>query len=342
MDAKAGLTPLHRAARCRHESGAKPWAAVDRGIKVPRTSKYPVRVVRCTPVTAALALLVSLHIGTCFVTAQHTHSERRPGDTSAQLAEPGGERPLGPDARVIAQTPPADSEASRGIVDAADPPAQTTRVPDADCWLWPGASPRRCDENARVYLLQGHFYRSGRFEEQGPLPGRAPREGRELVPVYRMERLPANGVLQAVAAPVIDAWQRRGWRVRGVQVDFDSPTAKLDRYTHWVRLENDRFRRGGTGGITSVTGLADWLVSGRPADLLSLNRAAGVIAFMFYHQGRGIEPLQRYTDALARSGLRFRLGLLPAQRHDRRFAAPRAAPGYLGDIVFHGASATRE
>ena len=342
MDAKAGFPPLHRAARWRHESGAGPRAAVERGIEVPRTSKHPARVVRCTPATAALALLLSLHTGACFVTAQHPHSERRPGGTSAELAEPGGTRPRGSDATVVAQTPSANSEASRGIGDAAGPSVQTARVPGADCWLWPGAAPRRCDENARVYLLQGHFYRSGRFEEQGPLPGRPPREGRELVPVYRMDRLPPTGVLQAVAAPVIDAWRRRGWRVPGVQVDFDSPTAKLDRYARWVRLENDRFGRDGTGGIASVTGLADWLMSGRPADLRSLTRAAGVIAFMFYHQGRGIEPLQRYIDALARSGLRFRLGLLPAQRHDRRFAAPRAAPGYLGDIEFHGASAARE
>ena len=92
----------------------------------------------------------------------------------------------------------------------------------------------------------------------------------------------------------------------------------------------------------SVTGLGDWPVSGRPADLRSLNRAAGDIAFMFYHQGRGIEPLQGFIDALARSGLRFRLGRLPAQRHDRRFVALREGSGYLGDIVFHGMSAARE
>ena len=231
---------------------------------------------------------------------------------------------------------------SRDHGGAMHPAARAARLPDADCWLWPGASPRRCGERARVYLLQGHFYRDGHFEVQGPLPGRAPREGREMVLVYRMDRLPPNGALRAVAAPVIDAWRRRGWRMRGVQVDFDSPSAKLVRYARWIRLENDRFRRAGEDGITSVTGLGDWLVSGRPADLRSLDRAAGVIAFMFYHQGRGIDPLQGFIDALARSGLRFRLGLLPAQRRDRRFAVLREKSGYLGDIVFHGMSAARE
>ena len=220
--------------------------------------------------------------------------------------------------------------------------ASSARLPDADCWLWPGASPRRCGETARVYLLQGHFYPDGHFEVQGPRPGRAPREGREMVLVYRMDRLPPNGALRAAAAPVIDAWRRRGWRMRGVQVDFDSPSAKLVRYARWIRLENDRFRRAGVDGITSLTGLGDWLVSGLPADLRSLDRAAGEIAFMFYHQGRGIEPFQGFIDALARSGLRFRLGLLPAQRHDRRFAALREKSGYLGDIVFHGMNAARE
>ena len=230
----------------------------------------------------------------------------------------------------------------RNHAGAARPASAAAETPNADCWLWPGASSRRCGVNARVYLLQGHFYRNGRFEAQGPLPGRTPREGRELVPVYRMDRLPANGVLQAVAAPVMDAWRRRGWQVPGVQVDFDSPTAKLDRYARWIRLENERFGHSGTGGITSVTGLGDWLVSGRPADLRALDRAAGVIAFMFYHQGRSIDPIQGYIDALAQSGLRYGLGFLPAQRHDHRFAGLRAMSGYRGDIVFHGASASRE
>ena len=224
----------------------------------------------------------------------------------------------------------------------ADTASRAPGVTDADCWLWPGAAARRCAGNARVYLLQGHFHRTGRFEAQGPPPGRAPRAGRELVPVYRMDRLPANGALAAVATPVMDAWRRRGWQVTGVQVDFDSPTAKLARYARWIRLENERFAHAGRDGITSVTGLGDWLVSARPADLRALARAAGVIAFMFYHRGRGIEPLGGYVDALARSGLDFRLGLLPAQAHARGFDALRTAPGYRGDIVFHGAGASRE
>ena len=293
---------------------------------------------------AAVSLGVLLHFPSDApaATAEHLRPGHRPLCTSATPIGADATRSLAPDAAEHARMQRGGGTPPHGHGGAADGVSQTAKVPDADCWLWPGAASRRCGENARVYLLQGHFYRTGRFEAQGTLPGRTPRAGRELVPVYRMDRLPANGLLQAVATPVIDAWRRRGWHVPGVQVDFDSPTAKLDRYAHWIRLENERFARSGTDAITSVTGLVDWLLNARPADLRALNRAAGVIAFMFYHRGRGIEPIDVYINALARSDLHFRLGLLPAQARERGFGALRSDRGYRGDIVFHGATASRE
>ena len=219
-----------------------------------------------------------------------------------------------------------------GALDDCPPPARETA-----CWLWPGALPSRCGAAARIYLLQGHFHRDGGFEPQGPRAGRAPRAGREIVPVYRMDALPRNGALRHVALPDVRAWQQRGWNVPGLQIDFDSPTAQLGRYARWLAVENEDFRDNGDAlGITSVTGLGDWLTTGQPTDLRALGHAAGTIAFMFYHRGRGIEPLAAYIEALGHSSLRFMVGLLPVQSADRQFERLRAAPGYRGAIVFHG------
>ena len=206
------------------------------------------------------------------------------------------------------------------------------------CWLWPGVLPSRCGKTARIYALQGHFYRNGRFEPQGPEPGRSRQVNREIVPVYRMDRLPPSGALHDVAAPVVYAWRKKGWQVPGLQVDFDSPTAKLDRYGRWLRTENDQFRSVDAElQITSVTGLGDWLMTGHRDDLRKLNLAAGTIAFMFYHSGRSVEPLTMFVSALERrKSLIFQLGLLPTQQSDQRFDILRAAQGYRGDIVFHG------
>ena len=88
--------------------------------------------------------------------------------------------------------------------------------------------------------------------------------------------------------------------------------------------------------ILSVTGLGDWLLNGSGAALRALNQAAGTVAFMFYHRGRSIAPLEAYIDALRRSSLRFKVGLLPTQASDARFAALRGQPGYGGDIIFQG------
>ena len=206
-----------------------------------------------------------------------------------------------------------------------------------DCWLWPGALPARCEEAARLYVLQGHFHRDGHFERRGPSPGRSPRPGREIVPVYRMDALPRNGALAGTALPDVYAWRKQGWRVPGLQVDFDSPTAKLARYARWLTAENARLREvGNPTRIVSVTGLGDWLTAGHRADLRRLNGAAGLIAFMFYHRGRGIEPVETYIDALRTSSLRFKIGLLPAQHEDGRLVVLRNAAGYRGEIVFHG------
>ena len=227
--------------------------------------------------TLPLAFLLSLASDAPVATSVQLDPERRPVRAIAVQISPSTAGSPESHAPVPARSRRGGRTAVRNHAGAARPGSAAAQAPNADCWLWPGASSRRGAEKARVYVLQGHFYRNGRFEAQGSQPGRTPREGRELVPVYRMDRLPANGVLQAVAALVMDAWRRRGWQVPGVQVDFNSPTAKLDRYARWIRLENERFGHSGMGGITPVTGLGDRLVSGRPADLRALDRAAGVI-----------------------------------------------------------------
>ena len=185
------------------------------------------------------------------------------------------------------------------------PIALNAQTGAADCWLWPGADPSPCQDANRIYLMQGHFYRDGRFERQGPSPGRAPRQGRELVLVYRMDWMPPHGALLAAAAPAAHAWRKRGWRVLGLQVDFDCPTGKLGRYADWIATENERLRHAHAHiRILSVTGLGDWLVSGRATELLALNRVAGTIAFIFYHNNSAL----RRTAKMVRLG-----GQLPVE-----------------------------
>ena len=203
-------------------------------------------------------------------------------------------------------------------------------------WLWSADRARmELAEAGALYVFQGQVYRRGaepayRFEGVRPDPARWP--GRPVILVYRFDVLTDPAPLLHLIQAQRQDWNGAGRpRVVGVQIDFDSPTRRLDEYATW--LAGLRTVLPADLGL-SITGLGDWLVAADPAALARLAAPTDFIAFMMYHGTSPLPDPARYVAGLRRAGVAFKLGLLPQQMDDPLFRAARRVAAYRGDLVF--------
>ena len=185
----------------------------------------------------------------------------------------------------------------------------------------------------RLYLLQGHISQQGeavRLQPQGlpPSPLKVP----ELWLSYRVATLEWQpGVVRDLLRQRA-AWQAKGNRVIGIQIDFDAATPKLAAYAEFLRQLRRQLPADCQLGIT---GLLDWGANG---DVTTLNGLSGVVDELVVQTYRGrtsVADYAQYLPALKRLTLPFKLGLVQDgvwnPEWQRQFAAQ---PNYRGEVVF--------
>ncbi|MGY3961525.1 DUF3142 domain-containing protein [Aeromonas popoffii] len=203
-------------------------------------------------------------------------------------------------------------------------------------WLWAGVRPQPVLQQAeRLYLHQGEIGPLDpalplRFQGQGIAPSKLPVG--ELWLVYRVERLDWDDTLLQNLENQLEAWQRQGNEVRGIQIDFDARTYRLADYGQFLRQLR---RQLPVRYAISITGLLDWT---RTGDIGELNALAGVVDEMVVqtYRGRRTEPdYARYLQALHRLTLPFKLGLAQGGEWDPAWETKLAqTPAYGGAVVF--------
>ncbi|MBT4690679.1 MAG: DUF3142 domain-containing protein [Rhodospirillaceae bacterium] len=221
-----------------------------------------------------------------------------------------------------------------GIVLVLAPFVMPERPVAKGYWVWHGGFSEAAMRAETLYIHQGNFDvfdTRGVYQFQGPVPQAIPGHNHPVILTYRLERQVAPGMVVARYRAHSHAWERRGVKVGGIQIDYDSPTARLPKYARWLGELKTVF--GGNIAL-SVTGLGDWLMSGQYKDLSAISDQVEFIAFMMYWDNRPLPGLENYTDRLAKLSLPFYLGRLSNQNPTVLFDRVRAAPGYQGDIVF--------
>ncbi len=201
-------------------------------------------------------------------------------------------------------------------------------------WIWGGVIPSKASSANELYVYQGVFRNINanftyRFEGLPPHPiGPTPNQ---IILTYRLEELiPPEMVVSRFVAHRI-AWENAGAEVGGIQIDYDSPTARLLEYADWlVRLQNSI----GSRVSVSITGLGDWLASAPPNHLRTLSQKVLFIAFMMYHGSKPLPRLETYTKRLETLSLPFKLGRLEIQKQIGAFKNISQAQGFRGEIVF--------
>ncbi|MGY3913016.1 DUF3142 domain-containing protein [Aeromonas piscicola] len=203
-------------------------------------------------------------------------------------------------------------------------------------WLWAGVRPQPVLQQAeRLYLHQGEIGPLDpalplRFQGQGIAPSKLPVG--ELWLAYRVERLDWDARLLQNLENQLEAWQRKGNEVRGVQIDFDARTHRLADYGQFLRQLRHQLP---ARYAISITGLLDWT---RTGDIGELNALTGVVDEMVvqtYQGRRTVLGYARYLQVLHRLTLPFKLGLAQGGEWDPAWETRLAQlPTYGGAVVF--------
>ena len=228
----------------------------------------------------------------------------------------------------------ADASSTAAVAPATDHSVRVDAANYRQFWLWGAVKPQPVLRQAqRLYLLQGHISQQGeavRLQPQGlpPSPLKVP----ELWLSYRVATLEWQpGVVRDLLRQRA-AWQAKGNRVIGIQIDFDAATPKLASYADFLRGLRQQLPADCQLGIT---GLLDWGANG---DVTTLNGLSGVVDELVVQTYRGRATVDHYTHylpALRRLTLPFKLGLVQdgewQPEWQRQFARQ---PNYRGEVVF--------
>lgn len=200
-------------------------------------------------------------------------------------------------------------------------------------WLWAGLTAKDAPPNSELYVFQGTLTTHGdsvSYERLGLYPH--PLKCSKLYLVYRLENsLPACSSLLAVFDSRVKHWQRHKVPVRGLQLDFDSPTAKLPEYARF--LEDLRAKLPAEYAL-SVTGLGDWASSGSPEAMKRIAASTDEIVFQLYQGRQPLPEIEKLAGELFQYPHPFRVGLVHGFPEPRAISALTANRSYRGIVYF--------
>ena len=143
---------------------------------------------------------------------------------------------------------------------------------DADGYrVWQFTDLNRVSETEHLVIYQGEFHGLGeqaRFEKKGVRP-HAFKDNASVTLLVRAYQLPDADYFIHQTHYLIQSWQKAGVRVKGLQIDYDSPSAKLQQYRRFLSTISSQFDRA----FISITGLSSWLSD----NLTELNRFSATL-----------------------------------------------------------------
>jgi Protein of unknown function (DUF3142) len=202
-----------------------------------------------------------------------------------------------------------------------------------DYWLWAGIAPQQVPAAPSVYVYQGLIVGNGRtqsYQRIGIYPHPLPAQGIYLT--YRLEgKLPSPSAVVAIFNTAAAQWQRHGVLVRGLQLDFDSPTGQLLNYSAFLQQV-----RGALPAPyrLSITGLGDWLHDKQTPQVQALLHHADEIIFQLYQGWNPLPNMYFYIDKLAQYPLPFKVGLLSRYANNNYLARLQKNSNFNGVVYF--------
>lgn len=202
-----------------------------------------------------------------------------------------------------------------------------------DYWIWAGILPRDAPLNEGLYIYQGviiqkegniHFVKKGLFPH--------PIIAKKLYLVFRLEgSLPDPTKLANLILIYVANWQRYRVSIEGIQLDFDSPSARLLQYNNFLVDFRKAFPRNYK---VSITGLGDWVLNGNREILTKMARSIDEIVFQLYQNRNQLAKGEIYVNKLMKLDFPFKVGFLIDQSYQKYIAKLSKSEYYLGEVFF--------
>ncbi|KLN62000.1 hypothetical protein WH96_00140 [Kiloniella spongiae] len=166
-----------------------------------------------------------------------------------------------------------------------------------DHWVWAGQSLDDRDENQQKFMYDCETFKLscqrgearilvrswGHELGQKSTPHHSPKsfpDTEKIILTYRMEKRVGAREVAAFINRDINIWKRAGRDIVGVEIDYDSPSSKLDDYRVWLQVVQKQIPEDISIGIT---GLPTWYEDNRKA-AKKLAAAVTEVSLMFYRQ----------------------------------------------------------
>jgi hypothetical protein len=200
-------------------------------------------------------------------------------------------------------------------IDIGPPGKSLNASPQNAYWIWSGINyPGKIPKKSLLYIHQGTLLnKKGSFYFQRQGLGLSVLKDHPIYLTIRIQHLYFNQAFITNLIVLLQRWQRRGNQVLGLQLDFDSPTNKLEKYADflsWVRQILPKQYR------LSITGLADWASQKNTEVIKKISQNADEIIFQLYNGQSAIPHLDLYLNRLINTKSNFKLGLLEKMNTD--------------------------
>ncbi len=176
-------------------------------------------------------------------------------------------------------------------------------------WVWAGILPKDVPENNRLYIYQGAIKQESEklyFTRKGIYP--SPLKAKEVYLAFRLQgELPDPDKIVKITTDFVNQWQQHDVAITGIQLDFDSATAKLLSYSEFLKQYRSQLPK--TLKL-SITGLGDWVLYGNPKTLKEISETTDEIIFQLYQGRKPLPEIDRYVEGLATLQVPFKVGFL--------------------------------
>jgi hypothetical protein len=212
-------------------------------------------------------------------------------------------------------------------------PSHHTAQASTAYWIWAGITEKDAAPDHALYIYQGVFtpyHASIDYQHKGlhPYPAHAP----AVYLVYRLkDELPDPDLMVKIFKTQAMHWQGHGVQIIGIQLDFDSPTAKLLTYGHF--LEDFRHILPAHYRL-SVTGLGDWIINAKKSDLRVISKHVDEIVFQLYQGRHDLPTMTPYFDRLKSYPTPFKIGLLQQNDYTAKIHLLEKNKNFKGIIYF--------
>lgn len=184
--------------------------------------------------------------------------------------------------------------------------------PKSGLWIWPSddMSPLYDTSNHfdSLYVLQGNISQSPtgkfKFKQLGPRPH--PIKHQSMHIVLRVRDLPSPADVAKLLLDLIGDWKQFGAHIQGVQLDYDSPSSKLQSYALFLKILRSKIPR--PLGL-SITGLLDWTNASYRSSLLELTQSCDEIIYQLYTAQGSVPFFEGHLVRLMNQRLRFSIGV---------------------------------